>query len=148
MDAAASRDPENGLSAVLALRGLVEVLESLQVDHARAQGWSWRDIARRLGVTKQGRAPQARAAVPGPVKRMWDRPSPAAVQVMNLARDEAEQLGQDYIGDEDALLGVLGHGASPAAALMREAGLTASGVRAELARGQRAGHTPRRRAAH
>jgi len=53
VDAAISRDPEVGLSAALALRGLVEVLESLQVDHARAQGWSWRDIARRLGVTKQ-----------------------------------------------------------------------------------------------
>jgi len=29
------------------------VLEELQVDNARAHGWSWRDIARRLGVTKQ-----------------------------------------------------------------------------------------------
>jgi predicted transcriptional regulator len=33
--------------------GLVEVLEELQVGNARAPGWSWRDIARRLGVTKQ-----------------------------------------------------------------------------------------------
>jgi len=31
----------------------VEVLEELQVERARQQGWSWRDIARRLGVTKQ-----------------------------------------------------------------------------------------------
>ena len=38
---------------MVALRGLVEVLEELQVDNARAQGWSWRDIARQLGVTKQ-----------------------------------------------------------------------------------------------
>jgi predicted transcriptional regulator len=53
MDAAASEDPEVGLTAVLALRHLVEVLEELQVEHARSQGWSWRDIARRLGVTKQ-----------------------------------------------------------------------------------------------
>ena len=36
-----------------ALRGLVEVLEELQVDNARSKGWSWRDIARVLGVTKQ-----------------------------------------------------------------------------------------------
>jgi predicted transcriptional regulator len=42
-----------GLAAVVALRQLVEVLEELQVDNARARGWSWRDIARRLGVTKQ-----------------------------------------------------------------------------------------------
>jgi hypothetical protein len=53
MDAATSSDPEVGLTAVVALRQLVEVLEELQVDNARARGWSWRDIARRLGVTKQ-----------------------------------------------------------------------------------------------
>ena len=53
MDAATSSDPEVGLTAVVALRQLLEVLEELQVDNARANGWSWRDIARRLGVTKQ-----------------------------------------------------------------------------------------------
>jgi hypothetical protein len=53
MDAATSSDPEVGLTAVVALRQLVEVLEELQVDNARARGWSWRDIARRLGVSKQ-----------------------------------------------------------------------------------------------
>ena len=51
--AASSRDPELGLRAVAALRGLLEVLEALQVDNARAKGWSWQDIAGRLGVTKQ-----------------------------------------------------------------------------------------------
>jgi hypothetical protein len=48
-----SHDPEVGLRAVAALRGLVETLEVLQVDNARAMGWSWRDIATRLGVSKQ-----------------------------------------------------------------------------------------------
>jgi hypothetical protein len=51
--ATASRDPEIGLRAVAALRGLAEVLEALQVDNARAKGWSWQDIASRLGVSKQ-----------------------------------------------------------------------------------------------
>ena len=51
--ATSSRDPEVGLRAVAALHGLLEVLEALQVDNARAQGWSWQDIARRLGVSKQ-----------------------------------------------------------------------------------------------
>jgi hypothetical protein len=50
---ASSRDPEVGLRAVAALRGLLEVLEALQVDNARAKGWSWQDIASRLGVSKQ-----------------------------------------------------------------------------------------------
>ena len=53
VEAATGNDPETGLAAVVALRRLVEVLEALQVDHARAAGWSWRDIADRLGVTKQ-----------------------------------------------------------------------------------------------
>jgi hypothetical protein len=51
--ATGSTDPEIGLRAVSALRGLVETLEALQVDNARANGWSWQDIAGRLGVTKQ-----------------------------------------------------------------------------------------------
>jgi hypothetical protein len=51
--ASSSRDPEVGLRAVAALRGLLEVLEALQVDNARATGWSWQDIASRLGVSKQ-----------------------------------------------------------------------------------------------
>jgi hypothetical protein len=51
--ATSSRDPEVGLRAVAGLRGLVEVLEALQVDNARSNGWSWQDIASRLGVSKQ-----------------------------------------------------------------------------------------------
>jgi hypothetical protein len=51
--ATSSRDPEVGLRAVAALGGLLEVLEALQVDNARANGWSWQDIASRLGVSKQ-----------------------------------------------------------------------------------------------
>jgi len=48
-----SDDPQAGLTAVVALRQLLEVLEELQVSNARGLGWSWREIADRLGVTKQ-----------------------------------------------------------------------------------------------
>jgi IS30 family transposase len=50
---AASTDPDVGLRAVAALRALTERLEILQVDNARELGWSWQQIAERLGVTKQ-----------------------------------------------------------------------------------------------
>ncbi|MFF4773991.1 MULTISPECIES: RNA polymerase subunit sigma-70 [Microtetraspora] len=50
---AGSRDPGIGLRAVRALRVLVERLEALQVESARAQGWSWQEIAVLLGVTRQ-----------------------------------------------------------------------------------------------
>jgi hypothetical protein len=52
-EGASSSDPEVGLRAVAALRILMERLEMLQVEQARALGWSWDKIANRLGVTKQ-----------------------------------------------------------------------------------------------
>jgi DNA-binding NarL/FixJ family response regulator len=52
-EGATSNDPEAGLRAVAALRVLTERLEVLQVEKARALGWSWQQIASRLGVTKQ-----------------------------------------------------------------------------------------------
>jgi hypothetical protein len=51
--AAAAPDPEVGLTAVAALRRLLEQLEALQVDNARAAGWRCADITCRLGVSKQ-----------------------------------------------------------------------------------------------
>ncbi len=51
--AASSKDPAVGLKAVAALRRLLEQLETLQVQSAREQGWSWDAIAVELGVTKQ-----------------------------------------------------------------------------------------------
>jgi hypothetical protein len=52
-DAVDSRDPAVGLAAVCALRQLVEELEELHVDNARALGWSWQAIAEALGITRQ-----------------------------------------------------------------------------------------------
>lgn len=51
--AAGDHDPRVGLRAVAALRKLLERLEAVQVRSARAQGWSWQEIAAELGVSKQ-----------------------------------------------------------------------------------------------
>ncbi|OLR90787.1 RNA polymerase sigma factor sigma-70 region 4 domain-containing protein [Actinokineospora bangkokensis] len=51
--AAGSEDPRVGLRAVAALRKLLEQLEAVQVRSARADGWSWQEIAVELGVTRQ-----------------------------------------------------------------------------------------------
>jgi hypothetical protein len=48
-----SRDPTLGLSAVAALRRLVEELEAAHVHHARAEGMSWQAIADVLGISRQ-----------------------------------------------------------------------------------------------
>jgi DNA-binding NarL/FixJ family response regulator len=52
-EATASKDPRVGLAAVAALRALLESLEELQVENARAQGWTWKEIAACLNVSKQ-----------------------------------------------------------------------------------------------
>jgi hypothetical protein len=49
----ASTDPEVGLRGVASLRALLEGVEELQVRRARKLGWSWRQIASLLGVSKQ-----------------------------------------------------------------------------------------------
>jgi DNA-binding NarL/FixJ family response regulator len=52
-EGAIGTDPDAGLRSVAALRQLTERLELLQVQNARSRGWSWQEIAARLGVTKQ-----------------------------------------------------------------------------------------------
>jgi transcriptional regulator of acetoin/glycerol metabolism len=46
-------DLDSALRAVARLRRLAEQLEAERVAAARRAGWSWQDIAERLGVTKQ-----------------------------------------------------------------------------------------------
>jgi hypothetical protein len=46
-------DPDTGLRAVARLRRVLDELECEQVAAAREAGWSWREIAARLGVSKQ-----------------------------------------------------------------------------------------------
>ena len=52
-DQATNSDPEMGLRSVRALRDLADRLEALQVANARRSGWSWREIADVLGITRQ-----------------------------------------------------------------------------------------------
>jgi len=52
-DAVHGSDLDRNLRAVARLRRLVEDLEAEKVAAARRAGWSWQDIATRLGVTKQ-----------------------------------------------------------------------------------------------
>ena len=66
--AAGSRDPEVGLYAVRSLRTLVERQETLQVQNARGQGWTWEQIAQRLGVSRQA-VHKKHAGGRGPLRR-------------------------------------------------------------------------------
>jgi predicted transcriptional regulator len=66
--AAGSRDPATGLTAVRSLRTLVERLETLQVQNARDQGWTWEQIAQLLGVSRQA-VHKKYASGRGPLRR-------------------------------------------------------------------------------
>ena len=50
---AVPKDPAEGLAAVVALRRLADRLEAGQVERAVADGWSWREVAAALGVSRQ-----------------------------------------------------------------------------------------------
>jgi hypothetical protein len=76
---------------------------------------------------------------------MWVRLSPQARQVMDLARDLAEEFGQPYIGDEHVLISLLRQGDSRAAGLLRDAGLDPADAESRLRRLLEQGLTPRRR---
>ena len=51
--AALGDDPAAGLAAVAALRPLMDGWEDRQVELARAEGWNWAEIAKRLGRHRQ-----------------------------------------------------------------------------------------------
>ncbi len=46
-------DPDAALGAVVALRSLADRLEAAAVATAVEQGWTWKEIAQSLGVSKQ-----------------------------------------------------------------------------------------------
>jgi hypothetical protein len=63
-----------------------------------------------------------------------DRFTDQARRVLDLARVEADGLGQRYLGPEHVVLGVLHDGTSAAAQVLRTHGLELNGARAELGR--------------
>jgi Clp amino terminal domain, pathogenicity island component len=65
---------------------------------------------------------------------VWERLTPGGREVLRLAFAEARELGHPCIADEHILLGLLRHGSSPAAALLRAQGLEVAAARADLLR--------------
>lgn len=65
---------------------------------------------------------------------MRDRFTQRARRVLDLAREEADALGQRYLGPEHVVLGVLCDGGSTAAHVVRAHGLELEAARAQLRR--------------
>ena len=66
--------------------------------------------------------------------RFWDRLTPAGRGVIRLSFVEARELDHPCLADEHVLLGVLRHGTSEAAAVLRARGVDLATARAELIR--------------
>lgn len=64
----------------------------------------------------------------------WSRLNPDGRTVIDLAFAESRELGHACLASEHVLLGLLRHGTSPAAALLRARGLDLDAARAELRR--------------
>ncbi|HEV3497399.1 MAG TPA: Clp protease N-terminal domain-containing protein, partial [Actinomycetes bacterium] len=66
--------------------------------------------------------------------KVFGRFTELAHRVLDLAREEAERVGDRYLGPEHVLLGVLAEGHSRAARVLRAAGVELTAARAARAR--------------
>jgi hypothetical protein len=126
---AASRlgDPAAGLTAVRELRRRLDTLEAAHVDQGIEAGWSWREVAEALGVTKQ--AAHARHA------RRTQRGQDGLVvagrarQAVARAKAEAANLGAARVETDHLLLGLLLDDRGPVREALDECGITCEAVR-------------------
>lgn len=131
---AVGSDPDRGLRAVGQLRSDLELVERLQVAYALDAGWSWAQIARALGVSRQAihrkystNPPAAPARTPAP--QLSRRAKLATV----LARTEAAAHGDALVGTEHLLAGLLLQAEGPAAQILTEVGVDVDRLRGKLA---------------
>jgi len=135
--ASSAGDPARGLAAVSDLRREVERLEVDQVRGALAAGWSWRQIAEALGVSKQAAhrkhaaQPAPPLPAPGPDQRQRLVVTGKARQTVEYAREEARTLRHPAVQPYHLLLGLLRQDEAVAAVLVG-AGLDLDRVRAEV----------------
>lgn len=143
MAATEAQAPDDGLRAVAALRGRVDALEALHVEKAVRAGWSWRQVADVLGVSKQavhkkhakrlavkleaepeeGDGARRRLLVTGPAR-----------ESVHFARGEAEALGASEVAPEHLLLGLLRDDRGPVVQAFASVGVSLERARQEVAR--------------
>jgi hypothetical protein len=140
---AASRlgDPAAGLTAVCELRRRLDTLEAAHVDQAIEAGWSWRQVAESLGVTKQ--AAHARHA------RRTQRAQDGLVvagrarEAVARAKAEAARMGALRVETDHLLLGLLLDDQGPVREALDECGIDCDVVRREAASAEGTGSTRR-----
>jgi hypothetical protein len=130
--------PEDALRAVAALRERLAELERDHVVTMLGEGASWAQIAAALGISRQaahrrfGKLP--RPAPPGPasteVKRILV--TGYARATIQMARQEAKELGAEAVGTEHLLLALTRNAPEPMARALEQAGIDERALRASL----------------
>jgi hypothetical protein len=132
---ALGRDPEKALDAVRKLRGDLDLVERMQVACALDQGWSWAQVGRALGVSRQavhhrygGRRPDF------PDSRPMKSPmlDPRVGLALRIGRMEAASRRDAVAGTEHVLAGLMQQGEGRAVEVLEELGVTMSALRQAL----------------
>jgi hypothetical protein len=113
-DRSADEDALTRVAAAAEVSGEITNKADLLLGHfveaARHDGRSWAEIGAALGVTKQGaqqRFVDRDAATAAPDDQLLVRYTSRARASVARARDEAREMGHNYVGTEHLLLGVL-----------------------------------------
>jgi hypothetical protein len=141
--AARAQDPTEGLRAVAELRSMIDDLEAHQVDRAMDRGWSWAQVGRSLGISKQAahrrhasRPPVAVSDAPSPTPGTAEEPrvviTGEARAVVERARGEAAALGEGDVQPVHLLAALLQAPAGAAQDALLELGVDIEALRTEL----------------
>ena len=129
-------DPEAALHSLSTLRRELEAFERVQAWKALESGASYGAVARALGISRQAAHRRYRdlaAATEPPSGAASSTPrlkvAPEARAAVQLAGEEAAELGATRMGSEHLLLGILRGGDGVASAALRGAGVTLEAAR-------------------
>jgi ClpA/ClpB-like protein len=131
---ALASDPEEGLSALAELRTELDRVEEAQVSRAVRADWTWSRIGRALGVTKQAvhrKYSRRPLASPSVLETNEMLVSANARLAVFMARREAAGRGDEVVGTEHLLLGMLQQGEGGACEALKEVGVTLQAARVQ-----------------
>jgi hypothetical protein len=126
------REPGQALSAIRRLRKELELVEEAQVANALSHGWSWAQIGRSLGISRQAAHHKYSHCVPAALSNGGPALATHVRLALLLARTEAAARGDVLVGTEHLLLGLFQQGEGRAAAALREAGVGLRALRAAI----------------
>lgn len=129
---ALGNDLDERLAAVAALRQELEQIEAHAVSDALREGWPWSKIGEAFGVSKQAvhRKYSRRGLLPPNAYRQHEAVVSASARLsVFMARREAASRGDERVGTEHLLLGMLQQGEGGACQALKEVGVTLQAAR-------------------